>query len=272
MILKEELVFLNSLKEYPKDNNYEVIIKKMLLNIGVIDSELRDNLIYTTFSKLIVGGFLTEQNLRFVLTTILDDQHLFYKIGEKDSDSVFTRSFSVLLIPLLLTFNKKQNFLSESEILFIKDETLRYLNNEKDYRGHVPEKGWAHAPAHGADALNALAKCKLNSTCNLEILYAVKKIICTKETVFTNLEDERFVTAVVTILKENHFEREVMENWLDTFFDWDKSELWDEEYKIISNVKLFLGSLYFRLSNEQDYQEIAKIIQMKITEMISKYI
>ncbi|MEG0384405.1 MAG: DUF2785 domain-containing protein [Solibacillus sp.] len=272
MNLKEELVFLNSLKEFPKDKDYEVIIKKMLVNIGVIDSELRDNLIYTTFSKLIIGGFLTEQNLRFIFTTILDDQHLFYKIGEKDSDSVLTRSFSVLLIPLLLTFNKKQSFLSESEIVLIKDEMLRYLSFEKDYRGHVPDKGWAHAPAHAADALNALANCKLNSAISLEILYAIKRIICTKKTVFTNLEDERFVTAVVTILKENHFEHEVMENWLDTFFDWDKSELWDEEYKIISNVKFFLGSLYFRLSNELDHQETAKKIQMKITEMISKYI
>lgn len=272
MVLKEELVFLNSLAEYPRDRDYELITEKMLVNIGVTDSELRDNLIYTTFSRLIVGGYLTEQNLRNIFTTILDDQHIFYKIGEKDSDSVFTRSFSVLLIPLLLMCNKKQNFLGESELLLIKDEILRYLSIEKDFRGYVPGKGWAHAPAHVADALNELGKCKLSSAIDLEILYAVKKTICTKETVFTNMEDERFVTAVVTILKENSFELEVIEKWLDTFFDWDKSELWDEEYKIISNVKFFLGSLYFRLSNELDYQEIAKIIQMKITEMINKYI
>lgn len=244
----------------------------MLTNIGVIDSELRDDLIYTTFSNLILGGFLSERHLRIILMTILDDQHLFYKIGEENSDSVFTRSFSVLLIPLLLISNKKQEFLTESEVLMIKDETLRYLKNERDFRGYVPSKGWAHALAHTADALNELAKCKLIPTINLEFLYIIKKTICTKKTVFTNLEDERFVTTVVTILKENHFDKEVIENWLDAFVDWEKSEIWDEEYKIISNVKFFLGSLYFRLSNELDHKITAEIVKVRLTEMMSKYI
>lgn len=273
MDLKGKLVFLNNLEEYPKAYDFDGMIKQMLTNIGVIDSELRDNLIYTTFSKLIIGGFLTEQQLRTIMDSALDDQHLFYKIGDKDTDSVFTRSFSVLLIPLLLMVNQKQPFLSEAEILSIKDETLRYINNENDFRGYVPGKGWAHAPAHAADALNEIAKYKLSAAAHLEILNTVKNVICTKETVFTNLEDERLVTPVVTILKDNHFDSGLIENWVDSFFKWDKNEQWDEgEDRIVLNVKLFLSSLYFRLSNERDQQNTASIMKRKLTEMMSNSI
>ena len=37
------------------------------------------------------------------------------------------------------------------------DAIATWLLRERDLRGFVPGKGWAHAVAHGADALGALA-------------------------------------------------------------------------------------------------------------------
>lgn len=272
IILKNELFYLRS-KEYslPESFNYEDLIGEMLVNIGSTDSELRDDLIYMTLSHLILEDFLSNDELQSMLKTILDNRHLFHNIGESNTDSVFTRSFSMLVIPLILMANQKNNFLNYEDILEIKDKLIWYLQHEKDWRGFVPGKGWAHALAHTADAINELAKYNLPIEVQLEILGAIKGVICIKETVYTNLEDERLITAVITILKKGSIDIKVVENWVTDFTHWKKTELWHEEYKIITNVKNFLGSLYFRLEQEIDQQIVAEIVKEKLTEMMNIY-
>lgn len=111
MKLKKELIFLKN-NEYsiPKSSNVENLIEQMLDKIGSVDGELRDDLIYTTFSNWILNDYLSVNVLQRLLDTILDEQHLFYGIGQSNSDSVFTRSFSMLLIPLILMADQKKIF------------------------------------------------------------------------------------------------------------------------------------------------------------------
>ena len=98
--------------------------------------------------------------LRRILVTVLDDEHLFLHLGARTSDSVFTRSFSVLLVALALHHHQNQPFLSAEDLRRVKADLCRYIEKENDLRGYVVGKGWAHAPAHAADALGALAKCE----------------------------------------------------------------------------------------------------------------
>ena len=66
------------------------------------------------------------------------------------SDKVFTRTFTALLGALfwmqmlmnLLTIKQRHTWL---------DWAINYLRLEQDWRGFIPEKGWAHAVAHGSD-------------------------------------------------------------------------------------------------------------------------
>ncbi|MEE3809184.1 MULTISPECIES: DUF2785 domain-containing protein [Lysinibacillus] len=272
MKLKKELIFLKN-NEYsiPKSSNVENLIEQMLDKIGSVDGELRDDLIYTTFSNWILNDYLSVNVLQRLLDTILDEQHLFYGIGQSNSDSVFTRSFSMLLIPLILMADQKKNFLHDKDILEIKEKIIRYLQCEKDLRGYVPEKGWAHALAHAADALNELAKYDLPIAEKQQILDVIKSVISTKTINYTNLEDERLITAVITILKKNTFNIELLESWVNSFTDWEKTEIWHEEYKIISNVKNFLGSLYFRLEQEANQKYVAEIVKDKLIKMMKAY-
>ena len=81
-----------------EEQPYELALY-MMKHIGSTDPVLRDELIYVTFATWIGQGVFSEDQLRHMLQLALDDQHLFYAIGEQGTDSVFTRTFSVLLLP-----------------------------------------------------------------------------------------------------------------------------------------------------------------------------
>ena len=45
-----------------------------------------------------------------------------------------------------------------AKVLEWGDHVATWYLRERDTRGYVPSKGWAHAVAHGADALGVLAR------------------------------------------------------------------------------------------------------------------
>lgn len=67
------------------------------------------------------------------------------------------------------------------------------MQEERDYRGYDEDKGWAHAIAHGADALDDLAQCsELDQADLFTILDLVYDKITITERVYSDGEDERF--------------------------------------------------------------------------------
>src|SRR5204863_6546672 len=92
-------------------NNYKIpgaldsfaFARALLSNFASADGELRDELSYMIFANgIIAKQKLTPEQLEKLLGTALDTGHLFYKIGECNTDSVFMRSFSNLVIAALL--------------------------------------------------------------------------------------------------------------------------------------------------------------------------
>ncbi|MNW41325.1 hypothetical protein D3C74_184590 [compost metagenome] len=245
----------------------------MLINIGSVDSELRDDLIYCTFSQWILNEDLTERQLNKLYEALFTEQYLFFGMGETDTDSVFTRSFSVLLISLLLLANQRTPFLGSQDIVRVKDRVIQYIHEEKDYRGYVMDKGWAHSMAHIADVIDELGSSTLLSANDkFELLEAIRTIICRKNVVYFNLEDERLTSAAVTILRNESFALDQIEAWLRGFTSWDKSRIWNEEYLIISNVKNFLASFYFRLSRYDELSVYADMTKETLQGMMLEYI
>lgn len=111
MNLKDQLILI-------KENDFQTpaepfqLVQEMIHNIGSVDAGLRDDLVYTTLSQWIPGDSLTADELEQLLPALLDTDHLHYKLGEANSDSVFTRSFSMLVIPLLIMKHRESPFLS----------------------------------------------------------------------------------------------------------------------------------------------------------------
>lgn len=105
MSLKETLLTIRANSFLAPPHAFELALE-MVTHIGSPDPQLRDELIYSTFSHWIEEGVLSPEQLQELLAIALDDQHLFYRIGESGTDSVFTRSFSVLLLPLILILHR----------------------------------------------------------------------------------------------------------------------------------------------------------------------
>ena len=74
-------------------------------------------------------------------------------LGETDDDSVFRRSFSALVLGACIARDNQRPLVPGGKILEWGDRLATWLLREEDLRGFVPGKGWAHAVAHGADAL-----------------------------------------------------------------------------------------------------------------------
>jgi hypothetical protein len=238
----------------PEKESLAEIIPAMLNCIGSTDSYLRDDLIYSAFGTWILRHkALNPEQLHNLLPIILDEQHMLYRIGEQDTDSVFTRSFSMLILPLLLIRHRSQPLFSAPEIHRIKEQLLYYLENERDRRGFVPEKGWAHAVAHAADALDDLAQCaELNKSDLAELLEAIRKVVCVASAGYVHLEEERMVTAVIAVLKRGLLSDVEINAWLEGFSDLALTvDSMPEKHIMRTNVKNFLQSLYFRLQWEK---------------------
>jgi hypothetical protein len=94
------------------------IIEAMMEHIGSTDPELRDKLIYSSFFRLI--NKLNHEKLIELLELSLSDSFLFKGIGENGTDTVFTRSFTSLLIALILYRDNQDDFLPQRTILKVK--------------------------------------------------------------------------------------------------------------------------------------------------------
>lgn len=224
------------------------LLAEMTAHIGAADPELRDELIYGTLAGWIVEEELSDAEVWTLLETCLDDDHLFFDIGSSGDDAVFKRSFSVLYVAAALHRHNQTPFLSESEIQRIVTRVLQYGRQERDRRGFVEQKGWAHAPAHLADALDELAQCQGVGSDELEaILDVVRVHTRTNETVYTHGEDDRLVTALLRVLERGVLADQTVCDWVSSLGDGLSSpDAWLENSNSRTNVKAVLSSLYCR--------------------------
>jgi hypothetical protein len=248
MNLKEKLILIkeNGYHQAPPDTFQ--LVQEMIDNIGSLDAQLRDELIYTTLSNWIPGNFLTINELEQLIPVVLDKNHLLFRIGETNTDSVFTRSFSMLVIPLLFTRHRETPFLTREHIHQIKENVFYNVHKERDYRGYDERKGWAHAIAHAADALDDLAQCsELDKNDLLTILDLVYEKMTITDRVYSDGEDERMVKSIISVLNRKILSQTYVEKWIQRFGDVEKNPEFLPAFRQKNNKKNFLKSLYFRI-------------------------
>ncbi|WP_423410288.1 DUF2785 domain-containing protein [Heyndrickxia sp. MSNUG] len=271
LLLKEELKDLDFKQpETIKNKDLNQLIQQMADHIGSTDSELRDKLIYTSFYYLIKQDYLNERQLTHLLETCLDENHLFLSIGSTNDDSVFTRAFSSLIVALILGKDSSERFLSDALVLHAIESSLLYLNKEKDTRGFVEGKGWAHSIAHGADLLDEAIKhplfeMDLADDCLKTIIGCILK-----EAAYTDREDERLIYAVEALLDKG-MDESVLEKWITSLPD-HLSEMQNPNgfslsiFRKKTNSSNFLKALYFRLMFKNEGVSTRKRI-VEILEM-----
>ncbi|PFW97209.1 hypothetical protein COL32_04165 [Bacillus pseudomycoides] len=263
--------------QYAIDSTIDIqdLSSKMLQHIGTPDGYLRDKLIYTTFGHLIINDHITQTQLQHLLSQSISEQYLFYKITTEDKDAVFTRSFTTLLIALIINTDTKHNFLSPSDILDVKDKLIIYMNQEHDFRGYVNDRGWAHSIAHVSDTFEALVKNpKLEPSYYPEILQTLLDKINVHTIYYKYEEDERIVYPIVAMLQNGLEEKELISSLhsLVNQLQVQKPELPIEPYEALyGNIKSFLRSLFFRLRTLSICKEAENEVENLLKELRQYY-
>ncbi|HDR7515407.1 DUF2785 domain-containing protein [Bacillus mobilis] len=269
-MLRQQLEEIRN-NNYIMDNtiNMDSLSSNMLKHIGVTDSYLRDKLIYSTFYHLINKDYISHTQLQKLLLESISENYLFYNIHSDDEDAVFTRAFTTLLITLLIDADTKYNFLSQNDILTVKDQLILYMNNEHDFRGYVQDHGWAHSIAHAADTFEALVNSpKLETLYYEEILQTLLNKVCVHSIYYKYEEDERLVYPIVSML-QNALKEEALILALHNLvarLPIQKQTLHIKSYEYLyGNIKSFLRSLFFRLRTlsicKETECEIEKLLQ-----------
>ncbi|OPJ56633.1 DUF2785 domain-containing protein [Clostridium oryzae] len=268
-ILKQKLLEIEEKNyELEAEGDYYKLALEMMKHIGSLDAELRDNLIYGTMFKWITNDKFNFEQLMEVLAIILDDKHLFYELYEQNADAVYTRTFSVLILALIIYKHREQNFLSEKALYEVKNRLLEYMNNEKDVRGFVEGRGWAHSAAHTADAVDEIVRCScFNKEDLMDVLAAIKAKVCIGYYVYIDEENERLITAVEGILGRGMLSNEEILCWLQEFTEERPFSDKIIKYHLKVNVKDFLRSLYFRLLDKQEWEVVIKGIQELLNKL-----
>lgn len=247
-------------------NQYDLSID-MMDNIGDIDSELRDDLILCILSKWIIDGVLPTSVVYELLMIALDEHHLLNGLGEI-SDTVFSRTFSAEIVAAIIYKHRQEKFLSEIDIKKVLNTVLKFYNEDKDVRGFVEGKGWAHGAAHGADVLDELARCQEVGYEELkEILYSIYKKVNVNHYGYIHFEDERMITPVKAILERKIIPEKEVGDWISNFNKIDKTGTYPERLVIDFNVNTFLKSLYFRLIYIDEYKQIANVAKGVLKEI-----
>lgn len=273
--LKEQLLRIkgNEWKITQDVDKYELALE-MMENIGSIDPVLRDELILELLCVMIAENHLTDEEVRDILKLSLTEKHLFNNIGKMEDDSVFNRAFTVLIIDVTLYRHNhsESKLFTEEEIKWIYKEIIRYSREEKDVRGYVEVKGWAHSAAHTSDALGEIALCKeLNSSELLEILNVIKEKLYINHYAYINFEDERMIGAVVNVIERGIIVEEEIIKWLRNFETIELTDTYPADHIIKTHRRNFLLALYFRLKRRNNFKSLINVIDEVMDNITPKY-
>ena len=234
----------------PTDRPLDDLTAELTRMLGSPDPAQRDGTAYPTLATWIDRGVYDD-----LLSGLGDGMALGLQVGlgETGTDSVFRRSFSVLVLGECLARDNARPMMSGGKILEWGDRVATWLLRERDLRGFVPGNGWAHAVAHGADALGTLAESPHLSTNELTVVLDViaDRLLLPVDRLFTAGEPDRLALATMKVLRRNRVPLRVLEPWIARLAAAAATRSSDDDrdpYLAGGNAEAFLRSLYLQLS------------------------
>lgn len=207
-----EQVKANGLK-VPDDRPLDELTSELTVMLGDPDPAVRDGLAYPTLATWVSEGVYDDllEGLGDGMAAGLD-----VGLGATDDDRVFRRSFSCLVLGECIERDNAAHLVPGDTLVRWGDRLASWLVRERDLRGFVPGKGWAHAVAHGADALGSLAASEAMGMLELTVLLDVMadRLLLPTELHLVHGETDRLARATMRILRRNVLGLDVLEPWL----------------------------------------------------------
>jgi hypothetical protein len=243
-----EQVKANGLK-VPDDRPLADLTTELTAMLGDPDPAVRDGIAYPTLTAWIADGVYDD-----LLEGLGDGMGagLAVGLGEDGTDTVFRRSFSVLVLAECVERDNAVHLVPAGTMVRWGDRVASWFVRERDLRGFVPGKGWAHAMAHGADAIAALAASEAMGRLELTVLLDVlaDRLLLPTDYHLVHGETDRLARATMRILRRDLVGLEVLEPWLARlslsarvhgFGDTDP-------FLVAGNVQSYLRSLHLQLA------------------------
>lgn len=182
--------------------------------LGDGDPRVRDDIAYSVLSTWVSEGVYDE-----LLAGLGDGLVLGLRVGlgEDGSDTVLRRSFSAVGLAAVIARDNAVHTLHPTTVLTWADRSVAWFLAERDLRGWVPERGWVHAVAHGADLLGTLAASRYLGSEELRVLLDViaERLLIPTEHRFAAGEDDRLAFATMSLLHRDLVSVDELESWLD---------------------------------------------------------
>lgn len=175
-------------------------------------------------------------------------------LGEQGTDSVFRRSFSALVVAEVIDRDTRRPRVTRAKVHEWGDRLATWFLAERDERGYVPEHGWAHAIAHGADAFGTLARSPHCGAGELLVVLDVigDRVTRTPGAVWYSGEADRLAMATLQVLRRGLVPDELVDAWLERIAKAAQLRRsgveTDDVYLRSGNPAAFLRALYLQLA------------------------
>ena len=234
--------------QVPSDRPLDDLTAELTRMLGSTDPVVRDETAYTALATWTARGVYDD-----LLAGLGDGMAAGLAVGLRESgtDTVFRRSFSVLVLSECVSRDNVASLLPATKILEWGDRIATWYLRERDVRGYVPGKGWAHTVAHGADAVGALAASPHVGKAELTVLLDViaDRIALPVEEVYSHGEHDRMAAATMEVLRRNLVPLSVVEPWIARIEAEATAESHDDRPDPVSrNAEAFLRALYLQIA------------------------
>lgn len=253
--------------DVPTDRPLDDLTAELTRMLGSADPAVRDQTAYSALATWTERGVYDE-----LLAGLGDGMAagLAIGLGESGSDTVFRRSFSVLVLGKCIARDTAASLLPAGKILEWGDRIATWYVREHDLRGFVAGKGWAHAVAHGADALGALAASPHVGSAELTVLLdvladrvapppgALPADGGADSVVFGHGEPDRMAAATMAVLRRNLLPLSVVEPWIARLISIATTPTADDTDPALvrGNAEAFLRALHLQVALSPDPPEL----------------
>lgn len=273
MTIEQKIQYLTKKPNNPKARYTDEELSWLINHIGDPDAKIRDELVCNTFGSGFFEEKFTREQVRFLFENVQKRNLLFYNISKNISYSSLTRSFTCLLLELLIQTNGNQaskyfQILSLSEEQFIFKGLIKYLEEEHDYSGYDEKYGWIHAIAHCSDALEvSVVQTSFNLDLINELLSATHKLFCQINKKFIDEEEYHLADVFIAGLQNNKLSSTNLIKWFNSFnFNPESSS--QIEFHRFGNLKSFAEDIYVKLNTANLLDsDLKKYIEKEFSQM-----
>ncbi|AVK60795.1 hypothetical protein C5Z25_03085 [Lactobacillus sp. CBA3605] len=132
-------------------------LQQLIEHLGSLNPAVRDRGCYYLLNESLQQQLLTATQLGVIFDLVIQDQQLFAHIDQTENDAVYQRSFSILILSILVYADHAGlSFMTAARLEQLVQQFIVYMVLERDTRGFIGQSGWAHAYTHIGNLLDEL--------------------------------------------------------------------------------------------------------------------